>query len=104
MVTAKRIVNYEKISRVAEILKVISHPDRLDILEILEIEEPLSVSDIQQRLQKSIEQSMLSHHLIKLKDKGILRSEKKGMNVYYSLSDRNILSIFDCLDRCSVIS
>ena len=69
--------------RMAEVLKTIGHPLRLKVLEALEIEEPLSVTEILDRVPMEVEQSLLSHHLIKLKDKGILRSEKQGMHVYY---------------------
>jgi len=102
VLTTKRNLDPEKINRVAEILKTIGHPVRLEILEVLEAEEPLAVSEIQDRIGILTEQSLLSHHLIKLKDKGLLRSEKRGMNVYYSLEDRNLLHIFDCMEQCTL--
>lgn len=100
-ITKNRAFDTEMMSRVAEILKTIAHPLRLEILEALEQDEPLAVSEIQSRLD-SVEQSLLSHHLIKMKDKGILNSQKQGMNVYYSLKDRHILNIFDCLGNCKL--
>ena len=93
----------DEISRVAEILKTIGHPVRLQILEVLEDKEPLSVTEIQERLDSEVEQSLLSHHLIKMKDRGILRCEKHGMNVMYRLEDRKILKIFECMESCSLI-
>ncbi|TAE01843.1 MAG: transcriptional regulator, partial [Bacteroidetes bacterium] len=72
----------------------------LKVLEVLEAEEPLSVSEIQIRIKIEAEQSLLSHHLIKMKDKGLLSCEKKGMNVYYKIADREILNIFDCMEKC----
>ncbi|MFM9947767.1 MAG: ArsR/SmtB family transcription factor [Saprospiraceae bacterium] len=102
VLTKKRTLDPEKINRVAEILKTIGHPVRLEILEVLEAEEPLAVSEIQERIGIPTEQSLLSHHLIKLKDKGLLRSEKRGMNVYYSLEDRKLLHIFDCMEQCTL--
>lgn len=99
----RRTLSAERISRVAEILKTIGHPIRLEILEVLEQEEPLSVTDIQNRIKTSVEQSLLSHHLIKMKDKGILSCEKRGMNVYYRLYDRHILKIFNCMESCVLL-
>ncbi len=100
-VQTKRNLSLEKIVKVAEILKTIGHPIRLQVLEILEVQEPRSVSDIQESLETTVEQSLLSHHLIKMKDKGLLRSEKKGMKVYYRLADRQVLNIFDCMEKCN---
>ncbi len=94
----------EEVNRVAEILKTIGHPVRLQILEILEDKEPLSVSEIQDRLETDVEQSLLSHHLIKMKDRGILKCEKHGMNVMYRLEDRKILKIFECMESCSLFN
>jgi ArsR family transcriptional regulator len=94
----------EEITRVAEILKTIGHPVRLQILEALEEKEPLSVTEIQEKIDTATEQSLLSHHLIKMKDRGILRCEKQGMNVLYRLEDRKILKIFECMESCSLFN
>ena len=102
MILTNRSIDIEKVNRIAEVLKTIGHPVRLQVLELLEQEEPLCVSVIQQRISITTEQSMLSHHLIKMKDRGILSCEKRGMNVYYRLSDRHILHIFDCMDSCKL--
>lgn len=102
MPRTKNNLTSEQIIRVAEILKTIGHTVRLQILEALEEKEPLTVSEIQERIDSDTEQSLLSHHLIKLKDRGILRCEKQGMNVLYRLEDRNILKIFKCMESCSL--
>lgn len=99
----RRKLDIQQVQRVAEILKTIGHPVRLQILEILEENEPLSVTDIQLKIDGAVEQSLLSHHLIKMKDKGLLRCEKIGMNVYYKIEDRNLLKIFDCMQNCQLV-
>ena len=63
----RKQLNAEQVIRVAEILKTIGHPVRLEILEALEEKEPLSVSEIQEKINLVTEQSLLSHHLIKMK-------------------------------------
>lgn len=87
--------------RVAEILKAIAHPVRLSILELLGENTALTVSEIQS--YTSIEQSLLSHHLIKMKDKGVLKSYREGKNHYYQLTDAHIIQIFSCMEKCSLI-
>jgi ArsR family transcriptional regulator len=98
----ERKLDSTKIKKVAEVLKTIAHPVRLEIMEALEIKEPQSVNELKENLHIDIEQSLLSHHLIKMKDKGILESEKIGMNVFYQLTDRNLLGIFSCMQRCEL--
>jgi len=102
MAKTKTNLDADQVIRVAEILKTIGHPVRLKILEALEDKEPLSVSEIQENIGTDTEQSLLSHHLIKMKDRGILKCEKNGMNVMYRLEDRNILKIFECMESCTL--
>lgn len=101
MQKTRRNLSFEKLNRVATILKAISHPVRLEILEILEEEAGLSVNTIKERLKADVEQSMLSHHLIKMKDKGILTSVKTGKHIHYSIHELEVLGIFDCMEKCS---
>lgn len=96
-------LDHKRLARVAEILKTIAHPVRLEIMLALREHNTLCVGELQEIIPAEVEQSMLSHHLIKMKDKGVLRCEKKGMHVYYSLSDRHILSIFECMSKCDIV-
>ncbi len=101
MKKTKRKFSAEKLQLVAKILKTISHPVKLEILEVLETEEPLDVSTICNRIESTCETSMMSHHLAKMKDNGIVTSEKVGKQVYYKIVDRQILGIFDCMENCN---
>ena len=103
MKLTKRKFSITKLQKVAKILKTISHPVKLEILEILESDEPLDVSTICSRISNECEISMMSHHLSKMKDNGILISDKKGKQVFYSIADRNILKIFECMENCKLI-
>lgn len=100
MKTKIRDIEIQQINRTAEILKTIAHPLRLNILEVLEQEESLPVGEIQKSTDSNVEQSLLSHHLIKMKDKGILFSRKEGSKIFYGLIDKKITGIFDCLKGC----
>lgn len=99
----KRKLSANKLKKVANILKTISHPVKLEILEILEQYINLDVTTICEKLKIKCEISMLSHHLSKMKDNGILISEKKGKQVFYSIADRNILKIFECMENCKLV-
>ena len=103
MKPTKRKFSTDKLQKVAKILKTIAHPVKLEILEILEFEEPLDVSTLCERIGSQCEISMMSHHLSKMKDNGILVSEKRGKQVFYSIADRHLLNIFDCMENCNLI-
>jgi len=82
---------------IADLLKCIAHPVKLDILGLLHARDSLSVSEIQTLLGCDCEQSMLSHHLIKMKDKGILSSVKQGKNIYYSIEMTAVANLLPAL-------
>lgn len=73
----------EKLKSTAKFLGIVSEPNRLNILRILRNKE-LSVGDIWQYLD--LPQNLVSHHLKVLKDFGLLKSEKQGKSVLYSLN------------------
>lgn len=73
-----------KLITTANQLKAIAHPCRLMVLKLLNKYTTLSVSEILTEID--IEQSLLSHHLAKMKNSGILCTRKKGRNIYYQLS------------------
>jgi DNA-binding transcriptional ArsR family regulator len=102
MSIAVRKISPAKLVKIAEVLKTIGHPVRIEILSLLESHERLTVNEIQEKISTEIEQSMLSHHLIKMKDKGVLKCEKEGLYVYYSLKEPNISGLLDCMSNCKL--
>lgn len=83
-------IDYERNSQV---LKALSHPVRLKILEVLSDNE-CCVTDVSNAL--NIPQSISSHHLTILKTNGIVHSHKQGARAYYSIKNdlaKGIISI-----------
>ena len=88
----------EKLERIAFILKTVAHPLRLGIVHLLEQHPRLSVSDICTMLGS--EQSLTSHHLQNMKLKGLLSVKRDGRSMLYSLKERDISLIIECLENC----
>lgn len=91
-------VNANKLDFAANMLKVIAHPVRLSIVDILIHRNQLSVLEIQNLL--GLEQAIASQHLILMKDKGVLKSVKSGRNRYFSLAYPNMKNIIHCMEDC----
>lgn len=79
----------------AAILKLISHPIRLCILRGLSEEGEKNVSYIQGCLD--VPQSTLSQHLAKLRLSGVVKDERRGTEVFYSLADDEVRRIIKLL-------
>lgn len=88
----------EKLERIAYILKTIAHPMRLGIIHLLEKHPRLSVTEICDMLGS--EQSLTSHHLQNMRLKGILAVKKEGRSMLYSLKERDVSLIIECLEHC----
>lgn len=93
MVTrAKHFYNtHEKeINTVSNLFSVLSHPGRLKILWLLKRKKNLSVHEIQNCL--SISQSSVSQHLSILKHNNLVKEERVGKEVHYSLVGSKIIN------------
>ena len=65
--------------KVAEVLKAVGHPARLQIIEVLEKQE-LTVGRIEGLIHYP--QAVISRHLSIMKDKGILECRREGTSVF----------------------
>lgn len=90
----------EKLDKVAHILKAVAHPVRIQVIDLLDQATELTVTEIYEKV--GVEQSLISHHLTKMKDRGVLTTRRDGKNIYYSLTDRKITNIIDCIEKCNM--
>ncbi|MCF8303584.1 MAG: metalloregulator ArsR/SmtB family transcription factor [Bacteroidales bacterium] len=88
-----------KLESAASKLRAIAHPMRIAILELLNDNNKMSVTDIYKKL--NIEQASASHHLNILKNKGVLVSKRDGKKIHYSLKSNTLNEIVHCINRCN---
>lgn len=72
----------------AELFKGLAHPLRIRILELLAAEPELGVGEL--LTATSLEPSHLSQHLRVLRGYGLVMSERRGSQVYYTLSHASV--------------
>ncbi len=82
----------------AEILKVLGHPARLAILEVIRDEEHC-VCHIEAVLRKR--QAYISQQLMVLREAGLITYRRVGLNKYYRLSDQSIMELIDTVSEFS---
>lgn len=76
----------------ANIFKVLSDPTRIRILALLANKE-MCVSLIAEQLDMT--HSAISHQLRLLRDTNLVKFTKDGKEVFYSLDDEHVLTLFD---------
>ncbi|RZK22573.1 MAG: transcriptional regulator [Hymenobacter sp.] len=97
-------VESQQLDRAAAMLKVLSHPKRLAIVDLLGKlkggkDQQMSVTEIYQALD--LPQAIASQHLITLKDRGVLKSNKIGTKIYYALAVPQLMKVIDTLEDYS---
>ena len=89
-----RTLDPKGLSKAADVIKVVGHPDRLRILEVLEDGET-SVGKIQDKL--GLPQAIVSQHLAKMRGWDIVESRREGTHVYYRIIEEKVRHILDCI-------
>lgn len=84
----------KKYNLVADQFKALSHPVRLQIIDILR-HEPACVCHINTILNQR--QAYISQQLSVLKEAGFIASEKIGWNVFYTIIEPKILETIDTI-------
>lgn len=94
-----RKVDPEILTRAAEIIKMLGHPARLKIVEVLEDGET-TVSEIGELLE--LPQAIVSQHLAKMRGAGIVAGRRDGVNVIYRITEPKVWHILRCIRACDM--
>lgn len=87
------------LERAARVIRVLGHPLRLRILELLEVGER-NVADLQDELDAS--QAVISQQLAILRAEGVVAPRRDGPRVYYRITEPKVAHILDCIRRCDL--
>src|SRR4030066_187830 len=88
----------ETLEKASNMLKAMAHPVRISIVGYLEDGKKRSVTEIHKQL--GIEQAAASHHLVILKDRGVLSSKREGKNTLYFLKHDKLKNILINIGEC----
>ncbi|MDP3981586.1 MAG: metalloregulator ArsR/SmtB family transcription factor [Chlamydiota bacterium] len=88
-------ISIEVLEKTAHMLKLLAHPQRLKIIEILEKNHEAPVHVISEALD--LPQAATSHHLNQMKRVGLVSTQRRGKEVWYAIADRRSLRILDCI-------
>lgn len=93
-------IEQQELEKAAFILKSIAHPSRLAIIKILSENGLMAVSEISEALK--LEQSLTSHHLNSMKNKGVLESIRDGKSIKYNLKLTEVTQVLQCIEHCDL--
>ena len=90
-----QVLSIADLARMAKVLKLLAHPYRLKIVDILETEDTVPVHTLMERL--ALPQAVVSNHLQKMLRAGLVGRQRRGKEVWYSVGDRRSLTILNCM-------
>ena len=83
------------LERVARILKLLAHPQRLKIVEALDGAGPQPVYLLMEKL--GLPQAATSQHLNLMRRAGLVEVQRRGRESWYTIADRRCLGILNCI-------
>lgn len=76
-------LDYTELRKAALVLRAVNHKLRQRIIDLLEENKTMTVTDIYVKLR--LEQSVASQHLAILRRAGVVRTDRQGKFIFYSL-------------------
>jgi DNA-binding transcriptional ArsR family regulator len=88
----------EDLQEAARMLRLLAHPHRLKIIDLLEPEpDGLAVNTLVARL--GIAQSAVSQHLSSMQRAGLIKGNRRGKQVWYHIDNPKPLQILTCIRK-----
>ena len=85
------------LARAADIIKLLGHPERLKIVEVLERGEA-SVSEIRDAVD--LPQAIVSQHLARLRGANVVAARRDGVHVLYRVIEPKVHHVLTCIREC----
>ena len=90
-------LDYNKSKKAALILRAVNHKLRQQILEIINNNDKITVTEIYVKLR--IEQSVASQHLAILRRAGVVSTVRDGKFIYYSVASQRVDQINNLVEE-----
>lgn len=96
MAQKQKLMSLEAMGQAAECLKTLAHPCRLRMVQMLLLGE-YTVGELAEACD--IPSHMASEHLGRMRDRGLLSSERRGREMYYSIAEKGLVGILGCIEK-----
>jgi DNA-binding transcriptional ArsR family regulator len=86
-----------RIRMAARCLRVLAHPDRLRIVEQLDLQRRVRVGDLAVALDMA--PNAVSQHLNQMRAHGLLDADRDGREVYYRIANPQCVNVLRCIRK-----
>lgn len=85
------------LTQASVLLRASGNPVRLQVLQLLDENDEMSVGTLIQRLDADISQSALSQHLTLLRTHGLVAYRRQAQTLYYRIADTRVTALLASL-------
>jgi DNA-binding transcriptional ArsR family regulator len=90
-------IDYAALKKAAGVLRAVNHKLRQSMIKLLEDNGRMTVTEIYVKLR--LEQSVASQHLAILRTANVVKTERDGKFIYYSLNEDRISELADLVEE-----
>jgi ArsR family transcriptional regulator, virulence genes transcriptional regulator len=90
-------IDFISLKKAAMILRALNHKLRQQIIRLLDENKKLTVTEIY--IQLRLDQSVASQHLEILRRAGVVKTEREGKFIYYTVGNERLRQITQCADE-----
>ena len=95
VLTKRKLTSMKGLEQAADCLKTLAHPHRLRIVQML-LRGEYTVGELADACE--IPSHMASEHLGKMRDRGLLKSERHGRQIFYQVAEPHLSEIMACVE------
>ena len=93
-------LDYAELRKAALVLRAVNHKLRQRMIDLLEESQRMTVTDIYIKLR--LEQSVASQHLAILRKAGVVKTERQGKYIFYSLDGERLTQISRLVEELAI--
>lgn len=93
-------LDYAELRKAVLVLRAVNHKLRQRMIDLLEESQRMTVTDIYIKLR--LEQSVASQHLAILRKAGVVKTDRQGKYIYYSLANERLTQISRLVEELAI--
>ena len=90
-------IDYNALKKAAGVLRAVNHKLRQSMVKLLEDHGKMTVTEIYVKLR--LEQSVASQHLAILRHANVVKTDRDGKFIYYSLNEERIAELAELVEE-----
>ncbi len=94
---ASKLVNNKKLESASSVMRAITHPLRLKLIGFIDQSRRINVNKIYKSLK--MEQSVASQHLRILREDNLVKAERNGKLIYYTVNYEKLQAVADGVSK-----